>query len=373
MSGSDSPVIFQHEDSSKLRLSHGVMEGNGAYNQHSRSQAAGAALAIPLLERAIQKMVPQCEDQPFVIVDYGSSQGKNSLRPMRIAIRSLRARIGPMRPVVVFHIDQPSNDFNSLFEVLSSDSDRYVLDQANVFPCAIGRSFYEQVLPDESVHLGWSSYAAMWLRRIPSLIPGHFWSWRSTGAARAAFERQAAEDWEAFLSLRAREMSPGARLVVVVPAPPDTEAAGVASLMDHANAVLSEMVNDGTITATERAEMVLGAHPRRMTTLLGPFAKDGRFQKLVVEDQEECVLPDAAWAEYQEDGDEEAFALKKALFFRSTAMPSLASALKRVREGDQETLRFFADRLQDGLTRRLIRDPSPADILVQIIVFAKSA
>ncbi len=130
-------------------------------------------------------------DQPVVIADYGSSQGKNSLAPMQIAIRNLRPRLGPNRPIFVFHIDQPSNDFNSLFEVLSSDPDRYALDNANVFPCAIGRSFYEQVLPPGSVHLGWCSYAAVWLRRIPSLIPGHFFAPCSTGEARAAFERQA--------------------------------------------------------------------------------------------------------------------------------------------------------------------------------------
>jgi hypothetical protein len=118
--------------------------------------------------------------------------------------------------------------------------------------------------------------------------------------------------------------------------------------MDHANAVLNEMVDDGTITATERAEMVLGAHPRRMSTLLAPFERCGQFQKLIIEDHEECVLPDAAWAAYQEGGDKEAFARNRALFFRSTAMPSLASALRGVREGDQATFRCFGDRLQRG-------------------------
>ena len=47
-------------------------------------------------------------------------------------------------------------------------------DDPNVFPCVIGRSFYESVLPQQSVSLGWSSYAAMWLSHIPSTIPGHF-------------------------------------------------------------------------------------------------------------------------------------------------------------------------------------------------------
>jgi hypothetical protein len=368
------PAVLQHREASNEATSpHGVMEGNGAYNKYAQIQAGVAAQAHSLLQKAVQKIMLEPGDQAVTIADYGSSQGKNSVAPIGIAIGNLRPRLGPDRPIFVFHIDQASNDFNSLFEVLSSDPHRYVLNQANVFPCAVGRSFYEQVLPPESVHLAWSSNAAMWLRRIPSLIPGHFWSGRSTGAARAAFERQAAQDWEMFLSLRAREMKPGARLVVVLPTVPHDRSSGIAELMDQANAVLADIVDEGAITADERAGMVLGSHPRRKEELLAPFADEGHFQQLVLEDYEQSILPDAAWAEYQKSGDKDAFARKKALFFRSTFMPSLVSAIIRVRNGDREALRVFADRLQDGLMRRLVSNPAPADVLVQTIVLAKCA
>ena len=373
MSNTKHPAVLQQgKASNKARLPHGVMEDNGAYNKHAQPQAAGAALATPFLKRAVEKIVLERGEQPIIIADYGSSQGKNSLVPVESAIRNLRRRLGPNRSICVFHVDQPSNDFNSLFEVLTSDPDRYVLNHLNVFPCAIGRSFYEQVLPPESVHLGWCSNAAMWLRRVPSLIPGHFWSVRSTGAARAAFEQQAAEDWEAFLSLRVREMRPGARLVVVLPALTDDKSSGIAELMDHANAVLQEMVEEAEITAAERAAMVLGAHPRRQDELLAPFGTDGHFQRLVVEDYGESVLPDAAWAEYQNSCDKQALARKRALFFRSTFMPSLASALTRVRDGDPEALPAFADRLESGLMRRLLSHPVPAGMYIQTITLAKS-
>jgi hypothetical protein len=131
-----------------------------------------------------------------VIADYGSSQGKNSLAPLRLAIKTLRARLGPDRPILTYHIDQPSNDFNSLFEVLDADADRYVLDEPNVFPSAIGRSFYSQVRPSDYVHLGWSSYAAVWLSRVPGPIPGHFIAFAAKGAPLAEFAVQAARDWE---------------------------------------------------------------------------------------------------------------------------------------------------------------------------------
>jgi SAM dependent carboxyl methyltransferase len=188
---------------------------------------------------------------------------------------------------------------------------------------------------------------------------------------RAAFERQGAEDWEAFLSLRACEMRPGARLVVVLPGLSDDGLSGFAEVMDHANAVLAQMVDESTITAQERARMVLGTYPRRKSELLAPFAKEGQFQRLIVEDCELSVLPDAAWVDYQLDGDKEALATKQALFFRSVFMPSLANALTRVRDGDGEALRSFADRLQDGLTRLLASQPASTDSFVETIVLAK--
>src|SRR5580658_3031966 len=136
---------------------HRVMEGKGAYNKHAKLQAGGGALALRQLEEAASKIEVAPGNQPVVIADYGSSQGKNSLGPMRAAIRVLRSRLDPDRPIFTYHIDLPANDFNSLFAVLDTDSDRYVLDEPNIFPCAIGRSFYENVLPDNHVNLGWCS------------------------------------------------------------------------------------------------------------------------------------------------------------------------------------------------------------------------
>jgi hypothetical protein len=350
-------------------LAHGVMEGQGAYNKHAKLPAGGAALAVPFLEKAVREMGLAPADRPLVIADYGSSQGKNSLVPMRIAIENVRPRIGPNRPISVFHIDQPSNDFNTLFELLDADPDRYALDEPNVFPCAIGRSFYENVLPPDSVHLGWSSYAAVWLSRIPTLVSGHFIPLRATDAERAVFERQAAHDWETFLSLRAIELRPGGRLVVVLPALNDQGAAGLEPLMDHANAVLAEMVDEGVLRADERERMVVGAYPRRRCDLLAPFQRSGQFQNLSVQCCELSWVADGPWAEYERDGNKEAFGTKHALFFRSVFVPSLALGLTDPHDAGQR--RIFADRFEDGLKRRLADQPAPLHSFVQTIVLAK--
>jgi len=348
----------------------GAMEGGGAYNKHARLPASGGALALPHFINAAEKLPLGAGNQPIVIADYGSSQGRNSLAPIRRAIEVLRTRAGSERPILVYHEDLPANDFNALFELLDEDPESYALNGANVFPCAIGRSFYQSVLPPDHVHLGWSSYAAMWISRVPTQIPDHFFVPRSTGEVRAAFERQGAEDWTRFLSLRANELRAGGRLVVTVPGADEGGLSGHEGIMDDANATLVDMVADGTIAAEERARMVIGVWPRSRRDLLAPFADGERFAGLRAELCETKALPDAAWADYQRDRDGEALAKKHAQYFRAIFAPTLAGALDRNRTPDR--VRAFSDRLEAGLERRRAHPPAPINSLVATIVITKS-
>jgi hypothetical protein len=352
-------------------LLHGVTEGRGSYNEHAVSQAVGGAAALPLLRKAAQDLALDPGDSPIVIADYGSSQGQNSLQPIRAAIGVLRARTTERRPICVAHVDVAENDFSTLFGVLDEAPDSYLIDDDNVYPCAVGRSFYRPVLPPAHVHLGWSSHAAVWLSLAPTNIPGHVWILASTGATRAAFERQAARDWETFLKLRARELRVGGRLVVVLPAALDDGTATINDGMNHINAALAQMVTDGAITAEEHDRMILLSYPRRKSEVLAPFGQVGRFANLVLEQCEVFQVPDPAWADYERARDGDKLAAKHAAFFRVTFMPSLASALAPDR--GVESRRRFIDHLTDGLRRRLVEEPSPQHRLAQVIVLAKDA
>jgi hypothetical protein len=350
-----------------------AMEGGGFYNRYARLPAGGGALALPHLQRAIADVPLGAAEVPIIIADYGSSQGKNSLAPMGIAVGGVRARAGAHRPILVCHVDQPSNDFNSLMELLHSHPDRYQLGDPKVFSCAIGRSFYEEVLPENFVHVGWSSYAAMWTSRIPALIPGHFGFPGSKGEVRAAFEQQGASDWRAFLALRDRELRPGGCLVVVVPGADESGGSVFYGIWDAANAVIGEMVEEGAITADERRRMVLNVWPRRRADLTAPFEKNTRFGALELKESETCLLRDVAWDEYEKDGNAQVLAEKHALFFRAIFAPTLAAALTRVRAGDAAAFPAFADRLTMGLSRRLQTKPVHMHSLVQILVITKTA
>jgi len=346
----------------------GVMVGGGAYNQHSSLQAAGAAFALSLLEKAVLNVAVEPGSHPVVIADYGSSEGKNSLAPMRSAVEGLRSRIGPDRPIFIFHIDQSANDFNSLFRVLDTDPATYA-HAPNVFSCAVGRSFYEQVLPYDYVHLGWSSYAAQWFSKVPRMVPDHIHPAFASGAARAEFDRQGAEDWETWLSLRASELRQGGRLAVVLPALDDQGNWDFASFMSGANEVLADMVKDGSIEADERSRMIVGVQLRRRRDLLSPFERLGHFRQLKVESCDLHEVRDTAWDDYERDHNANTWANHHARFFQSTFAPSLMTGLTDA--GDREKCRAFADQLAHRLKQHLMKHPAPLRSFVQTMLLAK--
>ena len=83
----------------------------------------------------------------------------------------LRKRTRPEHSVLVAHTDVADNDFTALFRTLADDPDTYLQKDAATFASAVGRSFYTQILPSNSVNLGWTSWAIQWLSRVPAPVP----------------------------------------------------------------------------------------------------------------------------------------------------------------------------------------------------------
>jgi hypothetical protein len=160
--------------------------------------------------------------------------------------------------------------------------------------------------------------------------------------------------------------------MVVLPSVDDaSELPGFLDLLDQANIVLAEMVAQGAITSDERARMVLGSYSRARSDLLAPFDAKGRFCQLIVKHCETLAPVDTAWVNYQHDGDKEILATTYTQFFRSTFMPSLASALAG--SSDERLVREFGNRLEAGLRQRMVNRPAPLGLLAEVIVVAKQS
>jgi hypothetical protein len=258
-----------------------AMEGGGFYNRNSDLQLAGIALALPFLEEAALS-ISFGSGEPLVIADYGSSQGRNSMLPMGLAIDTLRARAGSERVVEVIHTDQPSNDFASLFTALRDESNSYLAGKAAIFVSAVGRSYFDPILPPGRVHLGWTSWALHWMSRNPVDVPDHCWA--SMGASAAAHEvvqRQLADDWRRFLLARSTEMRIGAKLVsLFIGRTPHTY--GFDWVFGEFWRTVKEMGQEGLISPQEELHITFPVGWRSVADIEAPFC-DGPFAGLSLE------------------------------------------------------------------------------------------
>jgi hypothetical protein len=337
------------------------MEGHGVYNQDSQVQAAGASPGLAFFEEAAATATLPSPPQRIGIADYGCAEGRNSLAPIASAIAALRRRDDDACPIVVVHTDLPGNDWTVLFDTLAHDPGSYLRGSVNVFASAVGLSFYNQILPPESVTLGWSAWSVQWLSRTPAAIPDQVQVAASRNPeARAAFTRQAAEDWIAFLRSRAQELRAGGQLVIVTMALDERGDFGYGVLLHALYETLEEMVASGFIQAEEKRRMVIPTVGRSRDDFLAPFAQTGTFAQLSMERIEIFAGEDRIWNDFQHDGDAQRFGARWAAFSRASVFQSLASAL----DGGLSDPRAgaFVSKLEARLAARLAIDPRPTNI-----------
>ena len=91
---------------------------------------------------------------------------------------------------------------------------------SNVYVSFRRRSYYEQCLPSNTLHLGYSVMCMHWLSSKPCNITNGLIPYQITvESERRSFKKHAAKDWELILLRRAAEMKNGGRFFLskVVP------------------------------------------------------------------------------------------------------------------------------------------------------------
>jgi hypothetical protein len=340
------------------------MEGGGFYNRHSAMQAAGISLILDDWERMVRETV--IDDGPIVIADYGSSQGRNSMPPMRIAIEELRARAGRDKPINVVHTDLPSNDFAALFTLLADDPESYLKGNDNVFPSAIGRSYFQPILPGGSVNLGWNTWTAHWLG-APVYAPDHVFAGFSVDATiMQKVADQQAKDWRTFLACRASELKPGAQMLLAFVGRDDAST-GWNWIGDHFSGAIDELVVEGTLSRDEQLHMTVPVMARSITQVREPFDGHGHFAGLKLVKAEMKIVPDGTWAAFQSTGDAKQLGVAHANMVRGFSGPSIATAL-----GDREDKFAVVDRIYARLAERLAGSPQIHEGRLAVVVLQKT-
>ena len=347
------------------------------YTESSRLQAAGLRTATVRFEEAAREVPIPRAPQPIAIADYGAATGYNSLLPLGAAIGIIRKRTRSDQAILVAHTDVPGNDFTALFSTLADDQDSYLKKDSATYASVVGRSFYGQILPSDSIALGWSSWATHWLRRVPMPIPDHIEiSYSTDEAARRAYSRQAAEDWHDFVAFRGRELAPGGRLLVLTVGLNPDGTSGFEAVFAAIMTALEQFVADGLITEDEVHRMAIPSTGRDERDFRAPFHPSGRFEGLSIEHLELFNGEDRFWAQFCKDHDARAFGTNWADFLRSSMFPALAAAVdadgeNRGRERRSKRRRDFVDQLHAAVAAALTASPAQMSIPLALVVLEK--
>lgn len=203
-------------------------EGMVDYNENSSAQQSMVATHAPTIRRLVRDISSVRPE--FRIADYGCGPGMSTINVALPAIEAYRELDGD-GPIAVCHVDQPGNDWNALFTLMSGPQG-YLEGRTGIRPEAAVGSFYDRVVSDESVNLATCFAASHWLSHAVHLdAPGAVWFADLQGEAHRELAAIAREDWIRFLRLRAQELRRGGRLLVsTLGSVPDTnEANGVAA------------------------------------------------------------------------------------------------------------------------------------------------
>ena len=308
------------------QIPHGsVMFGDGEYNKASHSQAESLLLVLNGLLEDMKSWKSEASEMARLrVADYGCSQGKNSL-----PIVSAMIAAGEKTPIDFFFTDLPQNDWDSAKLVLQSlghvepadktsfnspallqpfvdDAEAGNPRSVRMFMC--GRSFYEQVIPSNSIDLGYSGTAMHWVSHAPKgsgFFNGgdlYFRNLERNNPMRLEWENLAAKDWESNLRSRSKELVSGGSLHFVVPVF-DAESCPSSTyqkLADVMMETLQTLLRRGEISQKEADAFVMPVFLRSQEEFEAPF-QGGAFEGLVLETFSTHVLPCPYWQTYKHD------------------------------------------------------------------------
>ena len=255
-----------------------AMKGGGYYSQRTRGAKDVIDNAVKMLFDAAQVIPEPSKGQPIRLADFGAADGGTSEAAWRQCIEHLQSRFTQTQ-IQVTYTDLPSNDFSALFKNLlgfgSSGANTFLTDIKNVFVNACGIGFHEQLLPDETLDIGFSATAMHYISEKPCTIDDHVHMVGASGDALAAFGQQAKRNWEDLLLARSRELRPGGRLVILNFGIDEQGRylgnTGGINMFDTFAELWSNMRNEGIITSDEFKNTAFPQYYRTVEEFCAPL------------------------------------------------------------------------------------------------------
>jgi len=193
-----------------------TMSGGGLYSLATTGAKHVIDAATPLVLNAISTLPLESIEPGFTISDMGCADAGTSLTMIGKVIDAVSART-PDTPIRIVYTDQPHNDFNALITNVYGlgPFETYLGKRENIFPLVSATSFYRQILPSNSLNIGFSATAMHWLSQKVCNISNHVQAVGAQGSELQAFRDQAHSDWRQILMHRAKELKPGGKLILI--------------------------------------------------------------------------------------------------------------------------------------------------------------
>lgn len=207
------------------------------YNKASQWQLMQNLKTIPYFLKYLHK-ADALGSSILQLADYGSSEGFNSMVTFNTVLEQFRNSSNT--PIMVFHTDTEENCWETLFKTINHSTESYKRLK-NVYFSAIGTSFYNQLFPSNSIHLGYSVTSFHHLSKIPQRTS-------ELGMMIPEVRAQLMEDLTLNLSYRINELAVGGYFVLSLPVTkPENKNYFDKPLYD----ALLKLLNSGEITKEE--------------------------------------------------------------------------------------------------------------------------
>ncbi|XP_077229745.1 IAA carboxylmethyltransferase 1 [Tasmannia lanceolata] len=210
-------------------------KGETSYANNSQAQARHARSMLHLLEGVLDNITLPSPDELFTVSDLGCSSGENTLFIVDVIIKHFAKRyeaIGCGPPEFqAFFSDLPSNDFNTLFQLLPPLAIKISLEEClaaegrrSYYAGGVPGSFYRRLFPAKSINVFHSAFSLHWLSQVPESVTdskssaynkGRVFIHGASECTANAYKQQFQMDLAAFLRSRSIELKAGGSMFLV--------------------------------------------------------------------------------------------------------------------------------------------------------------
>ncbi|OIW09487.1 hypothetical protein TanjilG_23770 [Lupinus angustifolius] len=277
-------------------------KGESSYANNSQAQARHAKSMLHLVKENLDLAELQASDNPFVVVDLGCASGSNTINVVDVIIKHIIKRYeasGLKQPEFsAFFTDLPSNDFNSLFQLLpplgnyGARTEECVAanNHRSYFTAAVPGSFYRRLFPAKTVNIFHSAFSLHWLSQMPEIVvdkkssaynKGRVFIHGSSAIIANGYKKQFQTDLRSFLSARSVEMKRGGSMFLVClgrTSLDPTDQGGPGLLFGtHFQDAWDDLVKEGLISSEKRDSFNIPVYAPSLQDFREVVESDGSF------------------------------------------------------------------------------------------------